>query len=163
MIDKRERMNLVFKSDSNHDCCKGCQVAPKDYKCFSSPNYIECVEEHSYCDGVRTECPSQRPKRENTTCHSLDQGKCSSTGQCLSLCQQTNAAFLQCKCADEPERCMICCRNVFAAPSDGIASQCRPIHQVFAAQWRAPLYMSDGRSCFDGLCENVSFVYLDSP
>ena len=36
-------------SDSNHNCCLNCKVAPNDYICYSSPNYLECFEGHSKC------------------------------------------------------------------------------------------------------------------
>ena len=38
-------------SNSNHNCCKDCKIAPPTQKCYSSPNYVECFESYSYCDG----------------------------------------------------------------------------------------------------------------
>lgn len=150
---------FFLSSDSNHYCCKDCQIARAGYKCYSSPNYIECFEEHSYCDGINKDCPSQKPKQENTTCYSVDFGKCSSTGQCLSLCQQINPAFFQCKCPVQEEKCMICCRNPF---NNNDTDECKPLHRLFSS-FSSPLYLSDGRACFDGLCENVIFLFLRYP
>lgn len=36
-------------SDINHSCCKDCKLLPAGRKCYSSSNYIECFEDHSYC------------------------------------------------------------------------------------------------------------------
>lgn len=139
-----------FLSDSNHECCKDCQIARAGYKCYSSPNYIECFEEYGYCDGANKTCPDQKPKPDNTSCYSIDFGRCVK-GQCLSLCQQINKNMFQCKCPQQDEKCMICCRQ--AGSNDD--HDCRPIHQRFGNVYKSPLFMSDGRACFDGLCENV--------
>lgn len=37
-------------SDYNHNCCFQCQIARRGQKCWSSPNYLECFEDHSFCE-----------------------------------------------------------------------------------------------------------------
>ena len=85
-------------SDVNDYCCHQCQIATSGTRCYSSSNYIECFEDHSFCDGFSKTCPSQRPKQKNTPCNSYDSGKCDATGHCLSLCQQQDVSFMPCKC-----------------------------------------------------------------
>lgn len=139
----------------NHYCCRDCRIAPAGFKCYSSPNYIECFESHSFCDGKSRDCPSQLLKRQGSPCNSADYGKCSENGQCYSLCQQNHKQLFPCKCPEQEEKCMICCRNVFNNQSDN----CRPISRIFPQLYTTPLYLSNGRSCYDGLCENVTFFF----
>ena len=140
-----------YLSDSNHYCCNQCKIATKGRKCFSSYNYIECFEDHSYCDGESKDCPTQKPKPANTPCNSHDSGKCNDNGQCMSLCQQMDRSYFACKCIDEDKRCMQCCRQVF---NNG-TSTCRPIQETFPNIYKSPVFMSNGRACHEGLCENV--------
>lgn len=146
---------LQSSSDSNHECCRYCQIARAGHKCYSSPNYIECFQEHSYCDGVNKTCPDQKPKPDNTTCYSMDSGRCFK-GQCLSLCQQIDRSLFQCKCPQQDEKCMICCRPTLSNSTSD--DDCLPIHRRFPNLYYSPLFMSNGRPCYDGLCENVKIV-----
>jgi disintegrin and metalloproteinase domain-containing protein 17 len=138
-------------SDSNHYCCENCRIAQAGFKCYSSSNYIECFDEHSFCDGINKECPSQAPKRQNTPCNSHDSGQCDGRGRCLSLCEQKDKSFYPCKCQTDEHKCMICCRHIFS----NVSMECKPIHQLFGSI-AEPIYLSNGRACFDGHCENVS-------
>jgi hypothetical protein len=45
---------------------------------------------------------------------------------------------------------MVCCRHIFS----NISMECKPIHQLFGSI-PEPIYLSNGRACFDGHCENV--------
>ena len=138
-------------SDSNHNCCLKCKIAPRDYKCYSSPNYLECFEDHSFCDGQHYECPTQKPKPVNSICHSFDFGKCDSTGHCLSICHQRGTAYTSCLCSDNEEKCQICCRETIGNRS----GQCRPFNEMFNLNNLInPYYLTNGRACIDGLCEN---------
>jgi len=141
-------------SDSNHYCCENCRIAQAGFKCYSSPNYIECFDEHSFCDGINKECPSQAPKRQNAPCNSHDSGQCDGRGRCLSLCEQKDKSFYACKCQNDEHKCMICCRHIFS----NISMECKPIHQLFGSITE-PIYLSNGRACFDGHCENVRHFF----
>jgi disintegrin and metalloproteinase domain-containing protein 17 len=140
-------------SDANDYCCSQCQIAPWGSRCYSSSNYIECFEDHSYCDGTSKTCPSQKPKPKNTKCNSYDSGKCDSAGHCLSLCQQQDIEYLPCKCdKSQAEKCMVCCRNVFSLTNN--SSGCLPLHEIFPAYFKSPRYLTNGRPCVEGVCEN---------
>ena len=69
----------------------------------------------------------------------------------MSLCQQMDRSYFACKCIDEDKRCMQCCRQVF---NNG-TSTCRPIQETFPNIYKSPVFMSNGRACHEGLCENV--------
>ncbi len=157
VIDKCWDSNCKLKkdaqcSDVNDYCCYQCKIASWGTRCYSSSNYIECFEDHSYCDGVSKNCPSQKPKPKDTACNSHDSGKCDSTGHCLSLCQQQDVSFSPCKCGNsQNQKCMICCRN---AISNATKQECLPLHESFPAYFRSPKYLTNGRPCVEGVCEN---------
>ena len=65
------------------------------------------------------------------------------------MCQQRDIKYASCLCQNQNEKCMICCRTSVVNSTD----ECRPFHTIFLTQSQAPLYMSQGRACFDGLCE----------
>lgn len=136
-------------SDNNHYCCNNCKIAPANFSCYSSPNYFECFYETSYCDGINKDCPSPKAKPKDTSCNSYDFGKCSENGRCNSLCKQIDVSFDECKCKDLNEKCMLCCRNVFEN------GQCRPIDKIFPNLYNTAFYLTDGRTCSDGVCEKV--------
>jgi hypothetical protein len=153
--------SIHYYSDSNHYCCRDCKIAAANYKCYSSPNYVECFEAHSFCDGKSKDCPGQKPKKANSACNSADYGRCSETGQCLSLCQQRDLALFPCKCTQQAEKCQICCRNIFENKTGGNDDDdCRPISDIYPKLYSTPLFLTNGRACFDGLCENVSVACL---
>lgn len=100
-------------------------------------------------------CPEQKPKPDNTSCYSIDYGRCLK-GQCMSLCQQIDKNLFQCKCSSPEDKCMVCCRPTSSSSSNRTDdSDCVPIHERFPQLYKSPLFMSDGRACYDGLCENV--------
>lgn len=139
-------------SDSNHYCCLNCKIAPVNYTCYSSSNYLECFQDYSLCDGLNKDCPSPREKPRNTPCNSFDQGKCNDRGRCNSLCKQIDESFDQCKCPFSSEKCMVCCKDMFAP------GECKPIHKIFP---QIPLtYLSEGRPCYDGICEKVKNISI---
>ncbi len=137
-------------SDANDYCCNQCKIAPWGTRCYSSSNYIECFEDHSFCDGSSKTCPSQKPKPKDTKCNSYDSGKCDSAGHCLSLCQQQDTSFLPCKCSKQNQKCMICCRNAIVNTSQ----ECLPLHETFPIYFKSPKYLTNGRPCVEGVCEN---------
>jgi len=133
-------------SDSNHECCENCKIAKSNRQCFSNPNYLECFEGHSYCDGINKKCPDTKPKPKNSECSSFDMGKCDATGHCNSICQQKNINYASCLCTNKIEKCMICCRLGL----DNATDVCKPYHVLFGEI--SPRFMSKGRACHDGLC-----------
>ncbi len=158
--DKKILINNNNISDSNHNCCLNCQIAKKGYKCYSSPNYLECFEDHSYCDGENFDCPTQNPKKANSICNSYDYGKCDSLGHCLSICQQKGHIYTSCLCSNTEEKCQICCRKSIG----NMTGECRPYHELLHDNNNhfKPYYLSNGRTCLDGLCENVIICVITS-
>jgi hypothetical protein len=65
---------------------------------------------------------------------------------------------MQCNCMREDEKCMICCHT----PSFNGSSDCKPIHKIYPKDYSYPLYMQDGRSCHNGLCEKVKHNIKDN-
>ena len=45
---------------------------------------------------------------------------------------------------------MVCCRNAFVNTSD----ECRPLHVTFSNYYKSPKYLTNGRPCIEGFCEN---------
>lgn len=137
-------------SDANHNCCLNCRIAREGYKCWSSPNYLECFQDHSYCNGRDKHCPTQEPLKAGSECKSYDFGKCDSTGHCLSLCQQKGTAYLPCLCTKKEEKCRICCRY----SSGNITSECIPFDDTNNIRETkfGKYYLSEGRPCSNGIC-----------
>lgn len=114
---------------------------------MSNKNYLECFQDYSTCDGESKMCPEYQPIPSGTPCLSFDKGKCDGMGHCLSLCQQGSVKYEPCLCSKQEFKCMICCRIVL---KDTNETDCRPYHQVKAS---APEYLSRGRACIDGMCD----------
>ena len=134
-------------SDYNHNCCFQCQIARQGQKCWSSPNYLECFEDHSFCNGVSHDCPIQAALSAGSDCKSYDFGKCDATGHCLSICQQIGKSYMPCLCSEKEEKCRICCRH----SSGNVTSECEPFKPKIDNKF-GPYYLSNGRPCYDGIC-----------
>ena len=98
----------------------------------------------------------QKAKPQGTKCNSFDSGRCDARGHCLSLCQQRDLLSAPCLCSKPEERCMICCRAPPSASAANLTKECIPYHLSFGMPDKEPVYQSNGRPCFNGLCENVS-------
>ena len=46
---------------------------------------------------------------------------------------------------------MICCRNVISNVTN---QECMPLHDAFPAYFKSPKYLTNGRPCVEGVCEN---------
>jgi len=138
-------------SDRNHNCCQNCQIvkAEANYKCYSSPNYLECFESHSICNGLSYDCPTQKAKPKGSRCDSFDEGKCDSSGHCLSLCQQKGPAYSNCLCRNKEDKCKICCRF---SPGKNVIGECLPYKREEVNIFGQYYYLSNGRPCIDGIC-----------
>lgn len=51
---------------------------------------------------------------------------------------------------------MICCRAAPSPAEPNVTRECVPYHLSFNMPGKEPVYQSNGRPCYNGLCENVS-------
>ena len=134
-------------SDSNQECCRRCQIAPKGTQCWGSGYSYSCKTD-SECTGDTLDCPEGKMKPDNESCG--PQHLCSG-GECLGPCQQEtkrvdNGTILKpCRCTgNTSELCMYCC---FDATRETEPGECRPI---------SPELKPNGSQCQSGICRRGS-------
>ncbi|KAK3772089.1 hypothetical protein RRG08_067158 [Elysia crispata] len=131
-------------SETNEECCVGCQIAAAGTVC-RVPGYLYTCIQESYCPGGSAVCLQGKRVPDGETCG--DQHVCSS-GECIGPCKiatknsTEGKIFLPCSCSRHvSESCHYCCFDATNMSSPG---ECRPI-----VSQRKP----DGSPCYMGLCE----------
>ena len=130
-------------SDSNHECCKNCRIAPKGTQCWKSGYSYSCKRD-SYCTGNNLECPEGKIQPDGESCGVLH--VCSG-GECIGPCQQqtkrmkNGTIYKACSCSrNSAELCMFCCFDATRATEPG---EC----------WRVSLQVKPtGSQCLGGIC-----------
>ncbi|CAD5114258.1 DgyrCDS3399 [Dimorphilus gyrociliatus] len=138
--DKCCTTNCKFKtnavcSDRNSPCCFECTYANSSVKCLDQSNVLNC-KKNSFCTGKSPECPDPKFEVDGSSC--IDSGKCKK-GSCQPFCESLNKNSASCLCANE-NSCSICC-----SVNNGTCE----VHRENGKK----LLLSDGRPCFEGICE----------
>ena len=126
-------------SDSNEDCCKGCQFAPANTVCRASNG--ECDPEEK-CSGSSPTCPSDVVSKDGSSCGS---GLQCASGQCTSRDQQCRTVMGRLAASNDTRSCdSFNCVLTCQSPEFG-ADMCMRMQQNFL----------DGTPCRgDGVCKN---------
>ena len=130
-------------SDSNHECCENCRIAPKGRQCWS-PGYSYSCKNDSQCTGNTLYCPEGKTKPDGELCgfhHTCFGGECMGPCQNETKRMDNGTILMPCSCTrNASELCMFCCYDSTRAPEPGA---CRPI---------IPQHKPNGSECFGGIC-----------
>ncbi|KAI8802422.1 Metallo-peptidase family M12B Reprolysin-like-domain-containing protein [Cladochytrium replicatum] len=134
-------------SDSNDECCSGCQLRDAGHVCRASSGPCDLEET---CSGTNATCPIDLVMKDGTTCTDAFGGNVCASGYCTSRNSQClNSMFGTVSQCDGSElQCTLHCKT-----SDGT---CLNLNQNYIDG--TPCGYGFGGTCRDGVCKTGSGV-----